>query len=91
MPGVRPNSPIQTISVLVQQAALAQVAIRRRPGGIEDVAQAANLLEVVVVRVPAAERHLDERHAALDQPAGQQTSLAERCCGRSDRARDAGS
>ena len=28
-------------------------------------------------RIVAAERHLDERHAALDQPAGQQAALAE--------------
>ena len=37
-------------------------------------------LEVVLMRVPAksvAERDFDERHAALDQPAGEQAALAE--------------
>ena len=53
--------------------------------GVEDVAQPADVLEVVDVRVPGqrliafgtGQRDLDERHAALDQPAGQQASLAE--------------
>ena len=42
-------------------------------------------LEVLLMRVPAErlaavdarERHLDERHAPLDQPAGEQAALAE--------------
>ena len=34
--------------------------------------------EVVLVRVPAAQRERDEPHAGLDQPAGQQAAHAER-------------
>src|SRR5262249_32167933 len=54
-----------------------QVFHQRRPRRVEDAAQTLNLLEVVVVRVPAAQRHLDERHTALDEPARQQAALAE--------------
>src|SRR5205814_8757268 len=68
----------------VEQAAFLEVAHQRAPGRIENAAQALDLVEVVGVRVPAeaaavdaAERYLDERHAALDEPPRQQTALAE--------------
>ena len=68
----------------VQQSAVFQVAHQGRPRGVEHPAQALYRIEIVGVRVPAeaaaveaAQRHLDERHAALHQPAGQQAALAE--------------
>ena len=81
--GCRPNSPPQTISVLVQQAALLQVfeqAGDRLVGlaGVEVVVR-----HDVVVRVPgridvvAAAVDLDEAHAALDEPPRHQALAAE--------------
>src|SRR5262249_9180041 len=40
-------------------------------------AEPLDTLEVLEVRVPAAERDLDKRHSALDQPPSQQTALAK--------------
>ena len=52
--------------------------------GSSTLAQLLDRVEVVGVRVPAedlvvdaAQRDFDERHAALDQPPGQQAALAE--------------
>ena len=75
--GVRPNSPPQTTSVSSQQAAALQVleqAGDRLVGGPGIVGMA--LLQVAVL-VPAVvaqvlTEHLDEPHAALDQPPGDQ-------------------
>ena len=68
----------------IEQAAGSQVFHQGGPGRVEDVAQALDGVEVLLVRVPAdavvvhtAQGDLDERHAALDQPAGQQAALAE--------------
>ena len=84
--GVRPNSPIQTISVESSRPAAPEVVHQGRPAGVEHAAELLDRLEVLLVRVPAErlvavdarERHLDERHPALDQPAGEQAALAER-------------
>src|SRR3954469_14060307 len=70
---------------VVEQAALLEIGHQRAPGGVEDFAEAAHVLEVLLVCVPregavAAGRRqadLDERYAALDQPAGEQATLAE--------------
>ena len=61
----------------VEQAAVLQVGHQRRPGGVERRAEGLHLVEVVLVRVPAAEGDLDEGHVALDQAAGQEAALAE--------------
>ena len=84
--GVRPNSPIQTIKCVFEQPARAEVGHQGGPSGVEDAAQPLDCLEVLRVGVPSQavgavdgrQRDLDERHPALDQPAGQQASLAER-------------
>ena len=75
--GVRPNSPWQTTSVRVEQAAVLEVGQQRRERGVERTAELLHAVEVVLVRVPAVERDFDERHAALDQPPREQTALAE--------------
>ena len=84
--GVRPNSPIQTIKRAVEQAARTKVGHQGGPTGVEDTAELLDGVEILRVGVPpqavravdGGERHLDERHPALDQPAGQQATLAER-------------
>ncbi len=82
--GVRPNSPIQTISVDSNNPAVGQIVDQGRPGRIEHLAQLAHRVEIFGVRVPAqrgiaqsAERDLHERHALLNQPPSQQAALAE--------------
>ena len=81
--GVRPNSPIHTIRVVSSRPRCLQVFHQRRPGRIQHPAElldGSNLLMCVSqpsVTCHAAERDFDERHAALDQPPGQQTALAE--------------
>ena len=76
--GSRPNSPPQTTSVLVEQAALLQIA---QQGGDRLVGALAGGLQVdrqAVVVVPdlAVDVELHEADAALDQPAGHQAAAA---------------
>ena len=80
MTGVRPNSLIQRIVVLSSRPRSVELGHQRRPAGVELAGQPPDLAEVVGVRVPAqaaAERHFDERHAALHKPPRQQAALAE--------------
>ncbi len=67
-----------------QHAAIAQVFHQGSPGRIEELAQGANIGEVLLVRVPAqgvavegAQADLDKGHAAFDEAAGQEAALAE--------------
>ena len=76
--GVRPNSPIQTTSVLLEHAPLLQVGDQGGEPRVDLVGQLADLLVVLLVGVPAVGADLDEGDAGLDQPAGQQAALAER-------------
>ena len=84
--GVRPNSPIQTISVESSSPRLRRSSIRAAQAGSSTCAELLDRLEVLLVGVPAGrhrpvgrrQRDLDERHAPLDQPAGEQAPLAER-------------
>ena len=52
-------------------------AISAAIGRVDLAGQVLDAGEVVLVRVPAAEGDLDERHADLDQPAGHQAAVAE--------------
>src|SRR5262249_81925 len=61
----------------VEQAALLQVGDQGGDGGVDLARQPLDAGEVVLVGVPAAEADLDEGHADLDQPAGQQAALGE--------------
>ena len=67
MRGVRPNSPMHATSVEPRQLARAEVVEQRREGRVERAHELLRPLEVVLVRVPAVEHHLDELHAALDE------------------------
>ena len=78
MTGVRPNSPIHTIRVESRRPRSPQVVHQRRPAGVEGLRQAGHALEILVVRVPALQADLHERHAGLHQPPGQEAALAKR-------------
>ena len=54
-----------------------QIGHQRRPGRIEDAALVLDAIEVGLMRVPTIEGNLDKRHAALDEPAGEQAALAK--------------
>ena len=70
----------------VEQAARTKLGHQGGPTGVEDAAQLLDGVEILRVRVPpqgvravdGGERHLDEWDPPLDQPAGQQATLAER-------------
>src|SRR5262249_21188714 len=61
----------------VEHAALFQIADQSGERRVHLFAEGLDPGEVVLVRIPAAGRYLDERDAALDQAPGQQTALAE--------------
>ena len=66
---------------VVEQAALLQVADQRRRGPVDlaaDLSRSPSGLAGVAVVVPVGVVELDEAHAALDQPAGQQAVVRER-------------
>ena len=92
--GIRPNSPPQITSVLLEQPAALQVG---QQAGDRLVGPAAHRGVVgldVVVGVPAADVarvELDEPDAALDQPPRQQAARAELGGARGRRARRAAS
>ncbi len=77
--GVRPNSPIHTTKRLIEHAALLEVGDQSREPRIDLAGVLADFFMVLLVRVPAVGAHFDERNARLDQAAGQQAALAERC------------
>ena len=54
--------------------------------GIERAHQLLRAIEVVLVRVPAVERHLDEAHAGRDEPRRRETAAPEAACRRTRRA-----
>ena len=70
--GVRPNSDDPDHQRRVEQAALLQVLEQRRHRLIGHAAVERQLLVEVAVMVPRGVIQVDEAHAALDQPAGQQ-------------------
>ena len=79
---MRPNSPIHTISVVSSRPRSFRSSISVAQAGSSDLAEALDRRRScsACVSQPAErdlERDLDERHAALDQPAGQQAALAE--------------
>ena len=76
--GVRPNSPIQTTSVLSSMPVVLQVVDQRGEGRVDLPGELADAVVVLLVGVPAVGADLDERDAGLDEPAGQQAALAER-------------
>ena len=80
----RPNSLATTISVLSSSFFCFQVDDQRRQRLVELLDQRVLLQDAVVVNVPAGAveevevvRDLDEPHARLDQPPGEQAALAE--------------
>ena len=78
--GVRPNSPIHRIVVLSSRPRSSSSVMSVAQPASSSRRQTFHAAEVVGVRVPAesvAERDFDERHAALDEPAGEQAALAE--------------
>ena len=79
--GVRPNSPSISTSVSSSRPVRLQVVEQRGDALVERRQQVVlEAAEVVAVRVPvlhAAHVGLHDRHAGLDQPAGQQQRLTE--------------
>ena len=78
--GVRPNSPPQTTSVLVEQAARFQILEQAGDRLVHRAAELGVVLLDLRVRVPLAARavvELHEAHAALDQPPREQAHAAQ--------------
>ena len=75
--GVRPNSASVIDQRVFQQPALVEVVEQGRHHMVELGDHFLVGLEVLAVAVPPGARHADERHARLDQPAGDQGLLAE--------------
>ena len=80
--GVRPNSPAQTTSVVVEQPAGLQVGQQAGDRlidgpGVVLVARLEVAVLVPAVVADARAGQLDEPHAALDQPPGEQALPAE--------------
>ncbi len=61
-----------------QEAAIGQIVEQRGHAGVERGRPLGKIVEDVLVHVPGPEFHLDAPHARLDQPPGEQASLAER-------------
>ena len=77
--GVRPNSPPQIDQRVVEHAALLQVLDRARPcAWSTSLAATGDVVLDAAVVVPVAVVELDEAHAALGQPPGQQAVGRER-------------
>ena len=77
MSGVRPNSPIHTTRVFASMPRSFRSASSVANAGSSVSLSVLTCSKLFAVRVPAVERDLDERHAAFDQPAGEQAALAE--------------
>ena len=75
--GVRPNSASVMTSVFSSRPRCFQVVEQRRHDVVQLGDQLLVRLEVLAVAVPPGPGHADERHARLDQPAGDQHLLAE--------------
>ena len=75
--GVRPNSPRAMTSVVSSRPRWSRSWISDGDGPLEDGQPLVARLEDADVMVPAAFVERDERHAGLDQPAGQQAALAD--------------
>ena len=80
--GVRPNSPPQTTSVSSSMPRCFRSLISAAHGWSTSSAMTCDVVLDVAVVVPVAVVELDEPHAALGQPAGQQAVRRERAVGR---------
>ena len=76
MSGVRPNSPAQKMSDVVEHPALVEVFDQRGDGCVERRQVLFQVFLDVVVVVPVAGVHGDAGAPRLDQPSGQQGPLA---------------
>ena len=76
--GVRPNSPPQMTSVLSSRPRCFRSLTRAAQGLIGVAAVLLQVLHQVAVLVPGLVEELDEAHAVLDQPPGQQAVVGER-------------
>ena len=82
MVGVRPNSPIHTISVLSSRPRSFRSPMSVAQPASRTWLKSRTVSKLFAVRVPvdavvSAQRHLDEGYAAFDQAPGQQTALAK--------------
>src|SRR5579875_2013563 len=54
----------------IEHSPIFEVVHQCRPSRIENVAKSLDLLEILLVCVPAVERDFDERHATFNEPSG---------------------